>query len=325
MRNVLEGHIAQTADAAQSAAVQLGASQAAPSIRSSGLFGSKLALWGTLSLLALGYFGFLSANRWFAAARAPEDSSQAQLAAGPAAMSREGRLLQPSAAVSALSSNGAQAPVSSMPTADATATTPPRHGTVLPSSGVSTPQPRAAVVAAASAGEGSAQDSQQSARTPGGTSTAHAKAAQLRAAPSKSVSEDGRTQSLQRNAALEARASEPDARHGRQETAPLAEPEPKPTDRTLGASDQLRIEAELLDAARRALGQGALWQARRSLDRYAQQFEHGILRPESDVLRIELQMRGGEPEAAKARASRFLSAYPNHPLRERVRALIATR
>ena len=96
-------------------------------------------------------------------------------------------------------------------------------------------------------------------------------------------------------------------------------------ERPVAAGDQLRLEAELLASARSALSQGALPQAGQLLDRYSTQFARGVLHPESAVLRIELQMRCGEPEAAKAQASRFLSEYPNHPLRDRVRALVASR
>jgi hypothetical protein len=89
------------------------------------------------------------------------------------------------------------------------------------------------------------------------------------------------------------------------------------------AQDQLRLEAELLENARAALGRGALAQARQLLGRYAGEFEHGVLQPESDVLGIELQVRFGQQRLAKAHAARFLAQYPNHPLAERVQKLVA--
>jgi hypothetical protein len=88
------------------------------------------------------------------------------------------------------------------------------------------------------------------------------------------------------------------------------------------AGDDLRLEAELLDKARRALSRGALQEARSLLGRYAARFEPGVLRPESDVLGIELEMRTGSERAAEAHAARFLASYPKHPLRERVRELV---
>jgi hypothetical protein len=88
-------------------------------------------------------------------------------------------------------------------------------------------------------------------------------------------------------------------------------------------SDRLRQEAELLDSARRALGRGALPQAKQLLERYTAQFHQGALLPEHNVLAIELQMRTGGKSVARAEAKRFLATYPEHPLRERVRALVA--
>jgi hypothetical protein len=91
----------------------------------------------------------------------------------------------------------------------------------------------------------------------------------------------------------------------------------------VASPDQLRIEAELLEHARSALGQGALSDARRWLARYRAQFAHGALRPESQVLGIELATRAGESATAKTQADDFLAHYPNHPLRDRVRQLTA--
>jgi outer membrane protein assembly factor BamD (BamD/ComL family) len=91
----------------------------------------------------------------------------------------------------------------------------------------------------------------------------------------------------------------------------------------LGAVDELRMEAELLDGARLALSRGALQEARLLLGRYSAQFERGVLRPERDVLGIELEMRTGSQRAAASHAASFLARYPLHPLRERVRELVA--
>ena len=88
--------------------------------------------------------------------------------------------------------------------------------------------------------------------------------------------------------------------------------------------DQLRIEAELLEHVRRALGQGALRDAGRWLARYDAHLAQGAvgaLRPEREVLAIELQVRTGARDAAKTQADRFLREHPDHPLRDRVRAL----
>jgi hypothetical protein len=89
--------------------------------------------------------------------------------------------------------------------------------------------------------------------------------------------------------------------------------------------DQLRIEAELLEAARKALGESALADARQWLDRYESRFAHRALKPESEVLSIELKVRTGARQAAKTQAANFLTAHPQHPLRDRVRELTTPR
>jgi len=85
--------------------------------------------------------------------------------------------------------------------------------------------------------------------------------------------------------------------------------------------DQLRLEAQLLESARSALGHGALPEARQWLARYQAQFARGALQPESQVLGIELAVRTGARTAAKAQAEHFLAQHPHHPLRDRVQIL----
>ena len=88
-----------------------------------------------------------------------------------------------------------------------------------------------------------------------------------------------------------------------------------------GEADQLRLEAQLLQLARSALGHGALSEARQWLARYQAQFARGALQPESQVLEIELAVRSGARTAAKTQAQQFLAQHPNHPLRDRVQLL----
>jgi hypothetical protein len=66
-------------------------------------------------------------------------------------------------------------------------------------------------------------------------------------------------------------------------------------------------------------------QAQQWLARYASEFEHGALFPERDVLGIELKVRTGQAAEAKLQAARFLAEHAHHPLRERVRELVARR
>jgi hypothetical protein len=90
-------------------------------------------------------------------------------------------------------------------------------------------------------------------------------------------------------------------------------------------SDQLRLEAELLEGARKALAQGALPDAGQWLARYDTRFTQGALKPESEVLAIELKVRTGARRAAKTQAAQFLNEHPHHPLRDRVRDLTNSR
>jgi hypothetical protein len=85
--------------------------------------------------------------------------------------------------------------------------------------------------------------------------------------------------------------------------------------------DQLRLEAQLLEMARSALGRGALPEARQWLARYQAQFARSALQPESQVLGIELAVRTGARTTAKAQAEHFLAQHPHHPLRDRVQLL----
>ncbi|HTU60013.1 MAG TPA: hypothetical protein VMF89_16285 [Polyangiales bacterium] len=86
-------------------------------------------------------------------------------------------------------------------------------------------------------------------------------------------------------------------------------------------ADKLRLEAQLLELARSALGHGALPEARQWLARYQARFARGALQPESQVLGIELAVRTGARTAAKSQAEQFLARHPNHPLRDRVQLL----
>jgi hypothetical protein len=89
------------------------------------------------------------------------------------------------------------------------------------------------------------------------------------------------------------------------------------------APDTLREELQLLQRARTALRRGAVQDAARHLDAYVARFAHGVLRPESEALRVELDVRRGQPALAQRNAARFAAAYPEHPLRERVQNLVA--
>ncbi len=83
----------------------------------------------------------------------------------------------------------------------------------------------------------------------------------------------------------------------------------------------LRAEVALLDQARFALREDQSARALRLLDQHRQRFTRGTLAPEAAALRIEALVQQGSYARAEALSQRFASAYPSHPLRERVSAL----
>jgi hypothetical protein len=90
------------------------------------------------------------------------------------------------------------------------------------------------------------------------------------------------------------------------------------------ASGALHAEISVLDRARQALEVDAPEQAYRLLDQHRRRFAQGTLIPEAEALRIEALVRLGDSERAQRMTQRFLTAYPAHPLCERVSALTAT-
>jgi len=85
--------------------------------------------------------------------------------------------------------------------------------------------------------------------------------------------------------------------------------------------DALRAEVALLDQARVALRAGQAGRALRLLDQRRQRFTRGRLAPEAAALRIEALVQQGSYARAEAMSRQFETAYPSHPLRERVSTL----
>jgi outer membrane protein assembly factor BamD (BamD/ComL family) len=84
----------------------------------------------------------------------------------------------------------------------------------------------------------------------------------------------------------------------------------------------LSQEVAALESSRAALRAGNAILALRQLDGYSAAFPHGVLEPESILLRIEAQIARGDRAAAAALGRRFLIAFPRSPLAPRVRALV---
>ena len=105
---------------------------------------------------------------------------------------------------------------------------------------------------------------------------------------------------------------------------PIPTPSAQPAPPRLNApvdDSALRAEVALLDQARFALRQEQSARALRLLDQHRQRFTQGTLAPEAAALRIEALVQQGSYARAEALSQRFASAYPSHPLRERVSAL----
>jgi TolA-binding protein len=97
--------------------------------------------------------------------------------------------------------------------------------------------------------------------------------------------------------------------------------EPVPPIVTFPASG-LAEEMASLEAARASLRAGDTGSALKNLDRYARAFPHGLLEPESIVLRIEAQLARGDRKGGIELGRRFLDAFPRSPLAPRVRILL---
>jgi hypothetical protein len=87
-------------------------------------------------------------------------------------------------------------------------------------------------------------------------------------------------------------------------------------------ADDLAEEMSSLEAARASLRRGDTGMALRELARYASRFPHGLLEPESIVLRIETQLARGDRAGGAALGRRFLAAFPGSPLAPRVKSLL---
>jgi hypothetical protein len=90
-------------------------------------------------------------------------------------------------------------------------------------------------------------------------------------------------------------------------------------------SAALREEISLLDRAREALEAGAPQRAQSLLAQHGRRFAKGTLVPEAQAMRIETMARLGDTERAQELSERFLSTYPQHPLRERVSAVTTSK
>lgn len=96
-------------------------------------------------------------------------------------------------------------------------------------------------------------------------------------------------------------------------SAPREEPAPQ-------RANTLTDEISLIAAARAALARGDAAAALAELDRYAQRFSRGMLRPESLAARVDALCALGDRARARGVADAFVAEFPSSSLAARVRS-----
>ncbi len=95
--------------------------------------------------------------------------------------------------------------------------------------------------------------------------------------------------------------------------------------RSSGSSgSSLSEQVQSLDRARVALGSGNAGTALAEIAHYRKAWPRGVFLTEASVLEIEALAKRGERSLAAARAQAFVTAHPDSPQAERLRALIPT-
>jgi hypothetical protein len=103
--------------------------------------------------------------------------------------------------------------------------------------------------------------------------------------------------------------------------APIAQPSRAFKASPSGTAD-INGEIAAITLARGAIDKGNARAGLAALDRYQQDYPHGVLTPEATVLRIEALLMAGERSRAKSLGESFLKAHPKSPHAQRVRSLI---
>ena len=93
--------------------------------------------------------------------------------------------------------------------------------------------------------------------------------------------------------------------------------------RGMRPSPDLRAELEALDAVRSHMARGDFFRSLALLDAYFQEFHHGRLHLEAEVLRIDVMARSGQAEAARAYAKEFLRRNPKSVHAARLQSIVA--
>jgi hypothetical protein len=105
-----------------------------------------------------------------------------------------------------------------------------------------------------------------------------------------------------------------------------ARPTPPPVARLsrrgMTTSANLRAELEALDSVRSTMARGDFWGSLSLLDAYFQEFHHGRLHLEAEVLRIDALARCGQADAARAYAKEFLRRNPKSVHAARLQSIV---
>jgi hypothetical protein len=89
------------------------------------------------------------------------------------------------------------------------------------------------------------------------------------------------------------------------------------------ASPQLARELDLLEKTRVYLARRSAWAALDTLETYRAAFPAGTMKTEAAALRVEALAAVGRRQEAVVSSREFLAAYPQNPLAERVRGILA--
>jgi hypothetical protein len=119
----------------------------------------------------------------------------------------------------------------------------------------------------------------------------------------------------------DAESAEPAPSAKRVDKAPWA-PADSLASAPVGADPSLAAEVAALDRARKALEADDPTSALRVIEEQQRSHGEGVLRPETEVVRIEALIKAGHRQAGVELGRRFLAKYPDHPLQVRVRSLI---
>ncbi|MBI5538260.1 MAG: hypothetical protein HY898_36395 [Deltaproteobacteria bacterium] len=121
--------------------------------------------------------------------------------------------------------------------------------------------------------------------------------------------------------AEDAAVVEPAPSAKRVDKTPPASADP-PASAPVSADLSLAAEVAALDRARKALAADDPGSALRIIEEQPRGHTEGVLKPETEVVRIEALLKSGNRQAGVELARRFLAKYPDHPLQGRVRSLL---